>query len=336
MALGYLGYNVDENTVLPTSEEIGKRLESVLGPVIPEGQTTGVPTEERVRAAEGGELGGEILSPGGQIALASKVAKPVIGATKKIIEAGKDLPVGMSIKSLDGMDAVLKPAPKVETKAFKNWFGDSKVIDDAGKPIVVYHGTASDITEFSKALQGATTGSESAKKGFFFTSDREVARGYAEYAAKDSKVKQLIKESEYAQNSKEWDIADELITQAEALEREIYQQPLRGQNVMPVYLSIKNPFVFDAKGKPYTDIEDSLTELIEKAKKKGHDGVIFKNLDDDPGRNDMVADHYVVFEPTQIKSATGNIGTFDPKNPSIVKGVGVGGTGAAMSQEENK
>jgi hypothetical protein len=101
MALGYLGYNVDENTVLPTSEEIGKRLESVLGPVIPPNQTTGVPTAERERAAGGGELGGELLAPGGQIKLASKVAKPVIGATKKIIEAGKDLPVGMSIKSVD-------------------------------------------------------------------------------------------------------------------------------------------------------------------------------------------------------------------------------------------
>jgi hypothetical protein len=105
MALGYLGYNVDENTVLPTSEEIGKRLESVLGPVIPPNQTTGVPTAERERAAKGGTLGGEILSPGGQIALGAKVAKPVIGATKKIIEAGKDLPVGMSIKGVDeGLD----------------------------------------------------------------------------------------------------------------------------------------------------------------------------------------------------------------------------------------
>lgn len=101
MALNYLGYNVDENTAFPTSEEIGKRLESVLGPVIPPNQTTGVPTEERVRAAEGGTTGGELIAPGGQLKLASKVAKPVIGATKKIIEAGKDLPVGMSIKGVD-------------------------------------------------------------------------------------------------------------------------------------------------------------------------------------------------------------------------------------------
>jgi predicted GNAT family acetyltransferase len=106
MALNYLGYNVNENTVLPTSEEIGKRLESVLGPVIPPNQTTGVPTAERERAAGGGELGGEIVSPGGQIALASKVAKPVMKATKEIIEAGKDLPVGMSIKGVDTKDFV--------------------------------------------------------------------------------------------------------------------------------------------------------------------------------------------------------------------------------------
>jgi hypothetical protein len=90
MALGYLGYDVNENTVLPTSEEIGKRLESALGPVIPQGQTTGVPTEERVRAAEGGELGGEIIAPSGQIKLAGKV-----------IKATKNLPVGMGIKAVD-------------------------------------------------------------------------------------------------------------------------------------------------------------------------------------------------------------------------------------------
>ncbi len=90
MALNYLGYNVDENTALPTSEEIGKRLESVLGPVIPPNQTTGVPTEERVRAAEGGTTGGEILAPGGQLKMAGKVVK-----------ATKNLPVGMSIKAVD-------------------------------------------------------------------------------------------------------------------------------------------------------------------------------------------------------------------------------------------
>lgn len=101
MALNYLGYQVDENTALPTSEDIGKRLEALLGPVVPQGQTTGVPMAERVRAAEGGELGGEILAPGGQLKLAGKVAKPVLKATGEIIKAGKNMPVGMSIKAVD-------------------------------------------------------------------------------------------------------------------------------------------------------------------------------------------------------------------------------------------
>ena len=175
MALNYLGYNVDENTALPTSEEIGKRLESVLGPVIPPNQTTGVPTAERVRAAEGGELGGEIAAPGGQIKLASKVAKPVMSATKEIIKAGKDLPVGMSIKMVDGTDAVVPKAPAIDTPAFMNWFADSKVVDDAGAPIAVYHGTGRPDRvgeQFRKSR--ATSGPMS-----FFTDNPEIASGYA-------------------------------------------------------------------------------------------------------------------------------------------------------------
>jgi hypothetical protein len=175
MALNYLGYQVDENTALPTSEDIGKKLESLLGPVVPQGQTTGVPTEERVRAAKGGELGGEIVAPGGQIKLASKVAKPVIKATKEIIEAGKDLPVGMSIKMVDGTDAVVPKAPQIDTPEFNNWFGGSKVVDDAGTPIAVYHGTGRPDRvgeQFRKSR--ATSGPMS-----FFTDNPEVASGYA-------------------------------------------------------------------------------------------------------------------------------------------------------------
>ena len=117
MALQVLGYDVSDETKLPTSEDIGKRLEALVGPVVPEGQTTVVPTEQRQRMAKGGETGGEILAPGGQAKIAGKV-----------IKATKDLPLGMSIKAVDGMEAVLKPAPKIESKAFKNWFGNSNLV----------------------------------------------------------------------------------------------------------------------------------------------------------------------------------------------------------------
>lgn len=41
-----------------------------------------------------------------------------------------------------------QPNQQTETEAFKRWFGDSKVVDTDGKPLVVYHGSDTNITEF--------------------------------------------------------------------------------------------------------------------------------------------------------------------------------------------
>ena len=38
---------------------------------------------------------------------------------------------------------------QTETLQFKEWFGKSKVVDEEGKPLVVYHGSTADFTEFS-------------------------------------------------------------------------------------------------------------------------------------------------------------------------------------------
>jgi hypothetical protein len=286
MALNYLGYNVDENTALPTSEEIGKRLESVLGPVIPPNQTTGVPTAERVRAAEGGELGGEILAPGGQVKLA-----------KKVVKATKDLPVGMSIKMLDGTEQVLEKAPKIESKAFKNWFGESKVVDEANKPIVVYHGTKDDIDQF---MQGKPNKKDAGwlGDGFYFTDNPELASTYAEYLKSGPE----------------------------------------GANVLPVYLSIKNPYEATMKDKEYLMMADrrgdkvALKEFTDNLIKQGYDGVVL-DYKKQMGVTEPVKE-YVAFKPEQIKSVF-NKGEFNPQDPRILYGSGVS-TGAAMSQEENK
>jgi hypothetical protein len=49
------------------------------------------------------------------------------------------------------------------------------------------------------------------------------------------------------------------------------------------------------------------------------------------------ATHYIVFEPTQIKSAIGNVGTYSLTDPSILRGAGAAGAGllgASMMQDE--
>lgn len=90
--LDYFGYNVNQETALPTSEDISKKLESTFGPVVPKGQTTIVPTAERERAAKSGETVGEFLPAPG-------IPEAVVRGGKLIrrgIQATKDMPVGMS------------------------------------------------------------------------------------------------------------------------------------------------------------------------------------------------------------------------------------------------
>jgi hypothetical protein len=334
MALGYLGYNVDENTALPTSEEIGKRLESVLGQVIPPGQTTGVPTAERVRAAEGGTTGGEILAPSGQVKLASKVAKPVFKAT---------------IKMLDGAEQTLQKAPKVESKAFKNWFGDSKAVDDTGKPIVVYHATREQFDEFNTTGEG-----QSLNTGTFFSSSPDVAGTYNTSSQHSivpaylSLKNPVIVEGNGANWNKIGQDAKISLPEVKvsAKEDEMLLSELTGQSPnmdAMTTLEKRDTTAKELFGETVFEKGFSTNEIARWARSKGYDGVIFKNVvDHGPAvrfsteQAEKPSNIYVAFQPTQIKSAISNKGTFDPKDPSILKGVGVGGTGAAMSQEENK
>ena len=61
---------------------------------------------------------------------------------------------------------------------FKAWFGDSKVVDADGKPLVVYHGTSSDFFEFDAKAAPVHI----KLHGNFFTPYLRVADNYAENA----------------------------------------------------------------------------------------------------------------------------------------------------------
>jgi hypothetical protein len=145
-----------------------------------------------------------------------------------------------------------------DTPAFKRWFGDSKVVDANGEPLVVYHGTGADIKEFRVSERGEFGG------GIYLTPDATGASDYATY---------------------------------------------RGQgpaNVMPVYVSTKNPASAQEASQvaSWRGEDNAQAELI----KRGYDGVV-----------DMRSGQIVAFNPTQIKSATGNNGSFDAANPDITK-----------------
>jgi hypothetical protein len=62
--------------------------------------------------------------------------------------------------------------------------------------------------------------------------------------------------------------------------------------------------------------DDGQNNIPEILKKQGFDGILA------PPEYDSKTPNYVVFEPTQVKSALGNRGTFDPNEPDIRKAKG--------------
>ena len=87
-----------------------------------------------------------------------------------------------------------------------------------------------------------------------------------------------------------------------------------GSRVVEAYISMKKPYTVTLEPGAFTD-NIAEAPYIRYAKENGYDGVIFESGAD---KNDLAYDRfYVVFDPAQIKSATDNVGTFDPENPDI-------------------
>ena len=66
---------------------------------------------------------------------------------------------------------------QTETRQFQRWFGKSKVVDEDGKPLVMYHGTSEKNGDFfifdsSKAKKKGGLGLAALGKGNYFTSER--------------------------------------------------------------------------------------------------------------------------------------------------------------------
>ncbi|MFT3994394.1 MAG: hypothetical protein QM660_08805 [Dysgonomonas sp.] len=169
---------------------------------------------------------------------------------------------------------------QVRTKPFLDWFGDwvnnpeaaSKVVDENGEPMVVYHATQSDFDSFSKRSMGKAIDQGTLGSGFYFTSSAENASIYAQNLNTNTGKR-------------------------------------GGESIMPVFLSIENPYdaqlLFEVSG----DKKKESQNFTEKKKRQGYDGAKFEH------RYDFA--WFVAYEPTQIKSAISNTGAFDRRNPDI-------------------
>jgi hypothetical protein len=93
------------------------------------------------------------------------------------------------------------------------------------------------------------------------------------------------------------------------------------QNVMPIYAQIKNPYELKDMSKWYDLPGETDAEKTSFLKAQGFDGIKYHHGApyDAPEESGI---GYVAFEPNQIKSATGNRGTYDIEEKDITKAEG--------------
>lgn len=188
-------------------------------------------------------------------------------------------------------------ADDTETPEFKRWFGESKVVDESGRALRVYHGTNVDVTAFDPSRAGTANRTQ---KG-------HVEQEAIWFSANPKEAVAFSGASPHGFNAVE------------------------GARVMPVHLKMDNPLIVDAEvagpksgstayinrnGRRLYNISYFKDRYLADAKSGGYDGVIFKNGYDGWAEG---GDVYAVFSPTQIKSAIGNRGTYDPESPDITQ-----------------
>lgn len=249
------------------------------------------------------------------------------GMQELIAHAGSKLKhiIGLLKKRKD--DMLNESSIEDREQNFNRWFGNSVVKDSSGKPIVVYHGTNQPVNSFSKTRRGMATNASSAKKAYFFTDSSEVAEKYARsaggvirhnIAAYEKKAKAMKNEVDrlerIAHSTGKWEAYEKAMEEWEKFELDTMREDdTLGQSIVPVYLRLENPLVHDFQHSMQG--VGGIDNLVKTAIKNGNDGVIFKNLiDPEPSSN-----HYAVFKPSQIKSATGNNGDFNPNKADITK-----------------
>jgi hypothetical protein len=121
---------------------------------------------------------------------------------------------------------------------FKRWFGESKVVDNDDKPLVVYHGTSYDIKEFDPEYGGDNT-LNNIGGAFYFTNMPEVALDYAKHSYGVAKDRNFI----FSSDEEKKKIGD-------------YAEKEGLLNVIAVYLKIENPLVLSSED-GYVDTEKS-------------------------------------------------------------------------------
>ena len=240
------------------------------------------------------------------------------------------------------------------TPEFKRWFGDSKIVDADGKPLLMYHGTSKDVEDFTRKEKRGTP--------IFLTSDPRFADRFAmdSVDVATARVEQVLTKEQIAEGRKiaiaairkDYRSLPEGKVMIDSIKTEDYSKAtpeakeyLRnaykdmmpsGPNVLPVYVSAQNPFDYenpshiqmvvdelnkktDEYGRKIGDLDKGHLatgnwELIET---KGVQDAILKSGFDSFYVKEDGRKNIAVYESAQVKSALSNVGTYDRNDPRL-------------------
>ena len=223
----------------------------------------------------------------GELAPTSRVPPPMRMTLPSGTTAKEDL--AKMPKAPKGSKAP-KVLPKAERDANLEKFMEGSVVPP------VYHATTQDFSKFMLSKAGKNTKHPTSKLGIFTATNPDSTNDF---------ITARFNKNRYE----------------------------TGANVMPVHMNIKNPFEISSSDFVFQsmalqqmkkkDADKYIQDFVQSVKDEGHDGLLIKsNPRGFAGGSEFTSDNYVAFEPTQIKSAIGNKGTYDPTNPDITKAKG--------------
>ena len=269
----------------------------------------------------------------------------------------------------------------VETEPFKQWFGDSKIVNPDGSPKVMYHGTSANFSTF-KPKQA---------KSVFVTEDPKFAEDFASLSQnymvenaekfinqadienaismfvekfnsqpiiktkirKSNLIQRYFKFIEEGEDKPILKLGDYIEVKFSGLNMEgeqLFYSILAeflpsNMNVMPLYVSAKNPFDYEnpenvdkiqsainklvneeMSKKPQMGSRDFFETTFGEAIEKGSWEIIENPIVQEEIKRQGFDTYYVkeagrknlaVYNPTQLKSASGNMGTYSKDNADI-------------------
>lgn len=153
-----------------------------------------------------------------------------------------------------------------ENPAFIDWFSDSKIINSTGEPLIVYHGTTKEFSDFSHAHKDSNTDIVNNLLGFYFTDNPANSDIYV---------------------SKRFDVNRGF---------------KKGASVMPVVLKMVNPIRLTEKDywqMAKTLAKNEMLDYKEQLIIDGYDGIIWEQS---VWKGDKMSKDYTIFESSQSRS----------------------------------